>query len=200
MAPVGLPEIVHVKVSSEDAGYISLTAVVAREMPIGELVEAMLGVAGRDTTRIAELLRRGSLVSGASRLRWAGFEASPAELSALLEKLPGPDPGRPFDASRATGAVLCGGGARIEIDRDAASKRRALHRHSFWEALMEAVRSATARYVDYSYKHRADVFAVTVPSAAAARLREDAGLIAYSALEESVRRMPVSEIEFTVPR
>jgi len=200
MAPVGLPDTVHVKVSSEDAAYVSFTAVVAREMPIGELVEAMLGISGRDAGRIAELLRRGSLVSGASRLRWNGFEASPADIAALLETLPGPDPTRPFDASLATSVVLSGGGARIEIDRDAASKRRAFHRRSFWEVLMEAVHSAAARYVDYSYKHRADVYAVRISAAAAARLRENAGLLAYSALEDGIRHMAVSEIEFTVPR
>ena len=58
-------------------GSISITPVVVREMPLRELVEYMLGVTGKDEARIRELLLRGTLVSGASRFRWAGWEADP---------------------------------------------------------------------------------------------------------------------------
>src|SRR5438874_1143259 len=74
---MALPDKVRVKLSSEAAEGISITPVVAREMPLRELVEYMLGVTGKDEGRVRELLLRGTLVSGASRFRWAGWEADP---------------------------------------------------------------------------------------------------------------------------
>lgn len=200
MAPVGLPETVHVRISSEDAGYISFAPVVARDMPLGELVEAMLGATGRDAARIAELLARGSIVSGLSRMRWEGFQVSPGDVAALLDTLPRPDPTRRFDPGRAVSAILRGPGTRIEIEREAGSRRRAFHRRSFWDALMEAAARAEARYAGYSYKDRADQFTISLSSDDAARLRESAGLLSYSALEAALRRTPAHEIEFLVPR
>ena len=72
---MALPPTVRVKLSSEAAESISITPVVVQEMPVGELVEYMLGVTGKDEARIRELLLRGSLVSGASRFRWTGWDA-----------------------------------------------------------------------------------------------------------------------------
>ena len=74
---MALPRRVRVKLSSEAAESISITPVVVQEMPVRELVEHMLGVTGKDEARIRELLLRGTLVSGASRFRWAGWEAEP---------------------------------------------------------------------------------------------------------------------------
>ena len=71
---MALPPTVRVKLSSEAAESISLTPVVVQEMAIRELVEHMLGVTGKDVPRIREILLRGTLVSGASRFRWAGWE------------------------------------------------------------------------------------------------------------------------------
>ncbi|HOK47650.1 MAG TPA: hypothetical protein PLK67_17025, partial [Bryobacteraceae bacterium] len=75
-----LPETIRVKVSSESAGYMSLTPVVVRDMPLRELVELMLGFTGKDAARIQELLRRGTLVSEGSRFRWAGWETERGEV------------------------------------------------------------------------------------------------------------------------
>src|SRR5450756_1325760 len=72
---MALPPTVRVKLSSEAAESISITPVVVQEMPVRELVEYMLGVTGKDEARIRELLLRGSLVSGASRFRWTGWDA-----------------------------------------------------------------------------------------------------------------------------
>ena len=73
---MSLPPTVRVKLSSEAAESISITPVVIQEMAVRELVEYMLGVTGKDEARIAELLLRGSLVSGASRFRWTGWPAA----------------------------------------------------------------------------------------------------------------------------
>ena len=76
---MALPPTVRVKLSSEAAESISITPVVVQEMPVRELVEYMLGVTGKDEARIRELLLRGSLVSGASRFRWTGWDVDLAE-------------------------------------------------------------------------------------------------------------------------
>ena len=70
---MALPPTVRVKLSSEAAESISLTPVIVQEMPLRELIEYMLGVAGKDEGRIRELLLRGTIVSGASRFRWSGW-------------------------------------------------------------------------------------------------------------------------------
>ena len=93
---MALPPTVRVKLSSEAAESISITPVVVQEMPVGELVEYMLGVTGKDEARIRELLLRGSLVSGASRFRWTGWDAGLENLRELLATFPDPDPSRPF--------------------------------------------------------------------------------------------------------
>ena len=74
-----------------------------------ELVEHMLGVAGKDEPRIREMLLRGTLVSGASRFRWTGWEAEPESLRALLATFPDAEPGaalrrEPLRAGRACAA------------------------------------------------------------------------------------------------
>ena len=103
---MALPHSVRVKLSSEAAEAISLTPVVVQDLPIRDLVEHLLGVTGKDETRIRELLLRGSLVSGASRFRWTGMEADPASVHALLGTFPDPEPARPFAAGRCVRVVL----------------------------------------------------------------------------------------------
>src|SRR5438445_12044335 len=91
-----LPDSVRVKLSSEVADSISITPVVVQNIPIRELVEHMLGVTGKDTPRLHELLLRGTLVSGASRFRWSGWAADHTDIEALLTTFPDRDPLRPF--------------------------------------------------------------------------------------------------------
>src|SRR5690242_15275245 len=98
---MSLPDRVRVKLSSEAAESISLTPVVVREMPVRELVEYMLGVTGKDEARVRELLLRGSLVSGATRFRWSGWETDLPSVLELLATFPDPEPMRPFAPARA---------------------------------------------------------------------------------------------------
>ena len=78
---MSLPATVRVKLSSEAAEGISITRVVVQDLPLRDLVENMLGITGKNEARVRELLLRGTLVSGASRFRWTGWEA---ELDALF--------------------------------------------------------------------------------------------------------------------
>src|SRR6185369_15429590 len=116
---MALPDRIRVKISSEAADSISITPVIAREMPLRELVEYMLGVTGKDEARVRELLLRGTLVSGASRFRWAGWEADAQDIAELLGTFPDPDPQRPFVPARCVRVILRGGRQAIEIPREA---------------------------------------------------------------------------------
>src|SRR5436853_5095387 len=126
---MALPDRIRVKLSSEAAEGISITPVVARDMPLRELVEHMLGVTGKDEGRVRELLLRGTLVSGASRFRWAGWEADPQALLDLLGTFPDPEPMRPFNPQRCVRALLRGGRQAIEIPRAAGMRKPFLKRN-----------------------------------------------------------------------
>src|SRR5215470_933605 len=103
-----LPSTVRVKLSSEAAGSISLTPVVVQEIAMRDLLEHILCITGKDEGRVHELLLRGSLVSGASRFRWQGWEAEAQAVRELLATFPDPDPARGFDAARCNRALLRG--------------------------------------------------------------------------------------------
>src|ERR1041384_8360341 len=129
---MALPETVRVKLSSEAAESIALTPVVVQELPVRELVEHMLGTTGKDEPRIREILLRGSMVSGASRFRWAGWEADPSGLRELLGTFPDPDPQRVYAAERCIRAVLRGGRQAIEVTREAGQRKSLFQRGAFW--------------------------------------------------------------------
>src|SRR5437016_7836197 len=131
-----LPPTVRVKLSSEAAEAISLTPVVVQELAVRDLVEHILGVTGKDEARIGDLLLRGSLVSGASRFRWQGWEADRDAVRALLGTFPDPDPARPFVAANCVRAVLRGGRQAIELHREAAARKGMFQRASFWDLAM----------------------------------------------------------------
>ena len=153
---MSLPDKIRVKLSSEAAEYISLTPVVVQEMTTRELVEHMLGITGKDPVRVRDLLLRGTLVSGASRFRWAGWEADAAGLRDLLATFPDPDPSRPFAAGLCVRALLRGGRQTIEIPHEAAARKSLFQRQSFWNLLMQVVSESPAAYAGYSYRERAD--------------------------------------------
>lgn len=197
---MALPDTVRVKISTEAAEYVALTAVVARELPVRELVEMMLGVAGKDVERVHELLLRGTLVSGGSRLRWAGWDADRDAIASLLATFPDADPGRAFAAERAVRAVLLGPECRIEITREVGRRRRFLRRRTFWGALIEPALAAEPRYLEYSYKDRADRYSLPLTPEAAARIRRGAALLNYTSLEMQVRRAVFDRLDLYVAR
>jgi hypothetical protein len=197
---MGLPATIRVKLSSEDAGVIAVTPVVAREMPLGELVELMLDLTGKDAARVRELLLRGTLVSGASRYRWAGWEADLGDLGELLASLPGPDPARAFVPDHCVQVSIHGAALRAAVPLSALTRKRLLHRRSFWDVLMEAVAGGGLEYAGYSYKERVDRFRLNVTDEASRRIRENAGLLCYTSLENQIRLGRVESVEFLVER
>lgn len=197
---MALPETIRVKISSEAAEFISITPVVVRQMPARELIEAMLGVTGKDAARVREIFRRGSLVEGASRFRWDAIEADPAAIESMLATFPDPDPARPFAPRLCLRAVLKGPNTRIDIPRQAGSERRLFRKRSFWDVLMEFAEGGTPRYLGYSYRDRADHYTLPVEPAESVRLCASAGTIRYSGLEAQVRRARFDSIELYVER
>jgi len=147
------PDTVRVKLSSEEAGAISLTPVVVREMPFGELLEEIAAVHGKDRVRISATLKRGSVAGGATRFRWQPVELSEAELAFVLARLPDDEPARRFEGGRCTQALFTGPGVRIAVLREVADSRRLFRRTSFWSALAQI--AGASQYVAYSYRERA---------------------------------------------
>jgi hypothetical protein len=195
-----LPDSVRVKLSSEAAESISITPVVIRDIPIRELIEHMLGVTGKDAPRLHELLLRGTLVSGASRFRWAGWDADRDAIQAVLATFPDPDPLRPFSAELCVRAALRGPGRRIEIPREIGQRKPLFRRASFWDTLMGVAASSEARYVEYSYRERADCYSAALSMPALERLRDSAGLVKYSTLQQQIRHTNLETVDLFVRR
>jgi hypothetical protein len=197
---MSLPERVRVKLSSEAAGAISLTPVVVQEITVRELIEHMLGVAGKDEARICELLKRGTLVSGASRFRWTGWAADAASVREMLATFPDADPGRTFAAERCVRAVLRGARGAVEVPREAAAQKGILRRGSFWDVVMAVAADAELVYSGYSYRDRADRFAGPLTAADADRLREGSEAAKFSTLREAVKAGVFTGLEVYVTR
>jgi len=197
---MALPQTVRVKLSSEAAESISLTPVVVQELPLRELVEHMLGVTGKDVGRIREILRRGSLVSGASRFRWAGWEAELEGVLEILATFPDPEPDRPFAIERCVRASLRGGRQAIEIPREAVDRKGLFRRETFWDLLMEVIAAGQPVYSGYSYRERADRYLREFTLIEADRLRNGCGVVPYSTLRDHIRSVAFVHAELLVTR
>lgn len=197
---MALPPTVRVKLSSEAAGAISLTPVVVRELALRDLVEHILGMTGKDVPRIREILLRGTFINGASRFRWAGWEADPEALRDLLATFPDPDPSLPFTAARCLRVVLRGGRQAIEIPREAAARASFFHRESFWDCLMRVMSAAPPAYAGYSYRDRADRFARQLAHAETEAIRAAAGSVKFSTLRDQLSILPFTSADLFVAR
>ena len=197
---MALPPTVRVKLSSEAAESISLTPVIVQEMPMRELIEYMLGVAGKDEGRIRELLLRGTIVSGASRFRWSGWDAAADDLRPMLATFPDPDPQRAFQASHCIRATLRGGRQAIEIVRQAGERKGLFQRESFWDAFMKIAASGAPAYGGYSYRERADRYVREFSMEELAQVRSAGALMRYTTLSEQIRTFPFTQAELLVSR
>jgi hypothetical protein len=197
---MGLPQTVRVKLSSETVEAISITPVVVQEIPVRELIEHMLGVTGKDEPRIREILLRGTLVSGASRFRWAGWQAEAQAIQELLATFPDPDPARRFAAEHCVRAILRGGRQAIEIPREAGSRKGVFQRETFWDVLMAVVGGGPSAYAGYSYRERADRYLRPFTREETDRLRAAGDAVRYSTLRDQIRSAGFVEAEMYVTR
>ncbi len=195
-----LPEALPVKLSSEEVGAISISAVVSQEMRVPELIEEIVCVTGADAARVREVLQRGTFVSGGTRFRWKGWEADIADVEAALAALPQDDPSQPFAAERCVRALLTGPRCHIEITRETGSRRPLLRRKSFWASLLEALTDAPLEYAGYDYRERCDRYRVPLDRQTEAGIRSRAGLLRYASLEKQVRDSNLDCAELYVER
>jgi hypothetical protein len=195
-----LPQTVRVKLSSEAAEAIAITPVVVQELPVRELIEHMLGVTGKDLPRMREVLLRGSMVSGASRFRWAGWAVEEAELAEVLATFPEADSSRTFSAERCVRVVLRGGRAPVDLRREQIDRKGLFQRSSFWGLLMEVVGAGAMRYVGYSYRDKADRFVRELSVVEADRLRAGSDGVKYNTLREQIRVGAFTSAEVYVVR
>jgi len=197
---MALPQTIRVKLSSEAAESIALTPVVVQEMALRDLIEHVLGVTGKDEARIRDLLLRGTLVSGASRFRWAGWEAEAEALRDLLASFPDPEPDRAFAAASCIRAILRGGRQAIDIHREAGSRKGLFQRRSFWETLMAVTATGAAAYLGYSYRDHADRYLRDLTHSETAQLRDVAGSIGYTTLRDQVVTVAFTQVELYATR
>ena len=197
---LALPEHIPTKISSEAAGYVSMSPVARQNMPAAELIERILGLTGKDPARIREILSQGTLVSGPSRYRWQPLDAEEDELAALLTSFPDPLPDRPFEASRCNLIVARGKRGDVSLSREAAEPRRRLKKESYWDVLIELFERAGPRYERYSYSERADVYSVELSFETAAELQSRAKLLKYTSLIEQLHYAELTAAEAFVER
>src|ERR1700692_1617781 len=94
-----LPETIPVRYTDEEAGYVTVRPVVKQTFRLEELLDMILSVAGKDVTRVRQLLHSGTVVYHFYRYSWIGFDAEEGELAAALAKFPDAAPSRPFVGS-----------------------------------------------------------------------------------------------------
>ena len=197
---LALPETITCKVSSESAGYVTMTAVARVDLPLEELTSKVLGVCGKDSERIARIFLRGSLVSGDSRFRWSPFSLASDQMTELLGRFPDHDPERKFDTGRCDRILLRGVRGDFEIAREAGRQRRLLRRQNFWDPALALLAAQSPRCERYSYSDRADVFEADLAGPALARFRDLGRLLRFSSLELQVRALPASQVTLFATR
>jgi len=161
-----LPQQIPVRYTEEDAGYVTVRPVVKQVFRLHELADMVVSIAGKDTERVQQIFRSGTVVYHGYRYWWDGIEGEASEVAALLDAFPDDDPARPFEPSQATAALLeIGGGTQchvLEILREEALQKKFLGRLSPWQVLLLSAASHTARYEKYSYARRADLFRISL--------------------------------------
>jgi len=186
---------IRVKLVSEAAEYISVTHVVQRDFDLGELVETMLPVLGKDAERICQILGAGTLSNGEYRYRWDPFEALAEEIEALLGNFPDPEPARAFDPENCFLVRFRRGIETLDLPRENASKRPLFGRQSFWEGLL-ALAGEAVRYSDYSYADRADIFSLSLDRDGAEQLNGLLPLLKPRSAAERLQRFRPERIEW----
>jgi hypothetical protein len=200
-----LPETISVRYTDEEAGYLTVRPVVRQTFQLGELLDMVLSVAGKDVTRVRQLLHCGTVVYHFYRYSWTGFDADDAELSAALARFPDADPARPFARDQCALALLESGGANprhiLELHRAAGSKRRMFRGKSFWERLVEIAVNEKLCYHGYSYGRHADLYRLDLNSENVFQIAQGAERLAPGNLRGALSALHgAASILFVCPR
>jgi hypothetical protein len=202
---VPLPETISVRYTEEEAGYVTVRPLVRQTFSLDELLDMILSVAGKNLTRVQQLLHSGTVVYHFYRYTWTGFDTDQAELAAALAKFPDADPSRPFTPDLCTNAVFDGPGVNprhlLDLVKDAACNRRIFRRQSFWQRLMDIASEENLMYEKYSYSRRADLYRVFIDSENVLKIAEAADQLAPRKLRTSLRVVnAAASIYFVCPR
>jgi hypothetical protein len=200
-----LPETISIRYTEDEAEYVSLRPVVRQTFQIDELVDMILSVTRKDATRVAQILRAGTIAFHGYRYWWTGFDAPEDELVAKLAKFPDAEPSRPFDSAACVAIVFEPAGIpprhSIELSRSAASHRRFFRLRSFWDELNALALANPPTYRDYSYARHADVYVSELAPDDAAHLEAAARRALPRSLSASVKYLPeASRILWICPR
>jgi hypothetical protein len=210
---VPLPETIAVKYTEEEAEYLSVRPLVRQTFRAPELVDMIVQVAGKDSVRVQQILRAGTVVFHSFRYWWPPFDPDPAALAEILAKYPDADPARPFRPADCHEVILESSGSpprhSLSITKESAAKSsplrkiaRALRRQpSFWQILMNVAEEFRPRYREYSYTRRADLYSIALTPAQIARLTQKAARHAPRPLRAEILEPPaISQIVFVCPR
>jgi hypothetical protein len=206
------PEVIPVRRTEEEAGYVSIRPVVRQNFRLNDLLGLVLGVTGKHPERIRQILRSGGVSFHSYRYWWEGFQLEEQELATLLARFPDADPSRVFRPEACTAIVLEAGGSParpdlsgprpiLELERAAASRKRLFRRRSFWDALLAAAASGSLAYGGYSYQWRADLYRRDLGRELPATLAAAAKSLAPRDLHRSLRALDrATHIVFICPR
>jgi len=174
---VPFQNVIPVRYSDEDAGFVSVRPVMRMALRPEQLLELILGVTGKHAERVEQILRAGSVAAGGFRYWWKAMEVGGAELEVRLAAFPDAEPGRAFDAGRCVLVAVEGATsakALAEFGAEAARQKRAFRRRSFWDALLDAARDERPAYRSYSYARRGDEYALEIVEGRRELLAEEA--------------------------
>jgi hypothetical protein len=210
---VPLPETIAVKYTEEEAEYLSMRPLVRQTFRAPELVDMIVQVAGKDSARVQQILRAGTIVFHSFRYWWQGFDPDAEALAEILARYPDAEPARSFRAADCVEVILESSGSpprhSLRISKESATKAsplqkiaRALrNKPSFWQVLMNFAAEAHPRYREYSYTRRADLYSIALTPAQIARLAHETARHAPRTLHTELLAPPaISQIVFICAR
>jgi hypothetical protein len=206
---VALPETIAVKYSEEEAEYISMRPVVRQTFRAAELVDMIVSVSGKESERVRQILRSGTIVFHSFRYWWQGFEPDAAALGEILAKYPDADASRGFRGEECSEIILESSGSpprhSLRVKREEASRRRLLWARSFWDSLIDLTEGNAPRYREYSYAWHGDVYSVALTAEEVARVAREGSRYAPRALRGELAGIlgsgaVISQLVFVCPR
>ena len=200
-----LPDVITVRYTEEEAGYVSFRPVVRQNFRPDQLLDMVLSVTGKDAARIRQILRSGTVVFHFYRYWWTGFDMDSAELSGLLKRFPDPDPSRPFRSAECTIIAIESGATpprlAVEIPKQAIWRARLFRRRSFWDALLAEASSSPPAYQGYSFAHHADLYRLELTRESRLRLAEASASLAPRAMRKDLQAIEhAARVIFVCPR
>jgi hypothetical protein len=186
------PEVISVRRTEEDAGYVSLRPVVRQNFRLHDLLGLVLGVTGKDAVRVRQILRAGNVSFHAFRYSWEGFQVDEQELNLLLAPFPGAEPERVFRAAACTAALLEGGQPMrplLDLERATIARRRWFRQNSFWDVLVETAARGPLAYDGYSYQWRGDRYRLLLPAESSRALSAAAQSLAPRDMRQHLRAL-----------